>query len=526
MVALAPLRTEVVWRPQPGPQEAAIACPIDDLFYGGSRGGGKSDYLLGDFAIHADKYGPNAHGIVFRRTYAELEELEKRANQVYPKLGATYNSSKHTWTFRNGATLKLRYLEKNKHANRYIGHQYTWMGVDQAEQFPSPEPLDLLLGCLRSAAGVPCVRRMTGNPGGVGHHWLKQRYITPAKPFTPHRYQPQPATNPELWITAVFIPAKLEDNQLLMRNDPGYEKRIAAATQGNAAMWQAWRYGNWDVISGAMFSAWRSDLHVLKTFTPPASWTVCGGMDAGIRAPSWLGLAVRGPDGDIIVCYEWYWKNKDFYTAGYEVGMSMRGITDLAIDRNTWISADSEMFSQTGIAGLTTAVAFQKGLVDALGAERAPVLIAVSKSSVDHRSFRRGCVALVRQLLHWEADEAGNVPPHKRPKLRIHNRCGHLIRTLPALPISDRDPEDVDTEAEDHPFDGLKYLIVADPPIPEHLKVQKHDENRHPGRHKDGRRRNPQKPWQDAQAEEALGLGGFSTGMRYSGYEMGPADDN
>lgn len=523
------------WKPQAGPQVAAISCPVEDLFYGGQRGGGKTDFLLGDFGRQVEHYGEHAHGILFRRTLPQLDEVIKRARQIYKPMGWTYVEQKKTWTSPRGATLKFRYLDRDADAGEYQGHQYTWEGFDEVGGWPSPEPLDELWACLRSAQGVPCVRRLTGNPGGVGHHWLKARYITPARPFTPHRWQPQPETHPDLWITSIFIPAKLEDNQLLMRNDPTYEGRIAAATKGNKALWQAWRYGNWDVVAGAMFDEWNPEQHVLRTFYPPTGWALMAGMDGGVRNPSWLGFAVKGPEGDIVWLREWYWKEKDFYDAGYDVGQQMDLLAPGSLPAGADLSdlviwADSGMFEETGVGGLTQATEFQRGLADGLGGYHlAPKL--VSAGPMKKKGSRRTSCALVRQYLHWEADETGKVVPRHRPLMRFHERCEHLVRTLPALPVDRDDPEDVDTEAEDHPYDGLRYALMANVPNPLRPMHQTHDENRHPGIDALGQRRRPVKPLADRQREQALerwqqehGQGGYGyrTGMGYGG-DMEPA---
>jgi hypothetical protein len=518
---------EIVWAPQPGPQWAAIHCPIPDLFFGGQRGGGKTDFLLGDFARQESKYGKHAHGILFRRELPELDEVVKRSRQLYGEggLGWDYHEQKKTWTAPSGATLKFRYLDRDADAAKYQGHQYTWLGIDEAGTWPSPEPIDELWATLRSAAGVPCVRRLTGNPGGVGHHWLKARYIAPALPFEQHRWQPQPDTNPHLWVHSVFIPSRLEDNQILLKNDPGYEDRIAAATHGNKALWQAWRYGNWDVIAGAFFAEWNAEQHVLQRFTPPPEWEMFGGMDAGVRAPSWLGLAVRGPEGDTVVVREWYWRAKDFFTAGQDVARDMRAIDPRELPVGYPWSAvtlwgDSSMFSDTGVGGLTQASEFQRGLDDVFGGnDRAPKL--VSAATVKGPGSRRMGAALVAQMLHFDRAEDGSVPPHRRPLLRMHKRCEHLIRTLPALPVSPRDPEDVDTEAEDHPFDGLKMMLLANPPRPPERVHVDRDENLHPGFHPTGERRRPKKPlaerikeFEHAHALRSPGLGGgFRSGV-------------
>ncbi len=511
---------QVAWTPQPGPQTAAITCPVPDIFFGGQRGGGKTDWLLGDYAEQASQYGKDAHGILFRRSMPELEEVVKRSRAIYGLIGWDYNEQKKTWSTPQGGTIKFRFLERDADAGLYQGHQYTWQGWDELTNWPAAEPVDELWATLRSAAGVPARRCSTGNPGGVGHHWVKARYITPAPPFTPFTWAPQPETHPHLTVQSIFIPSRLEDNILLMQNDPAYESRIAAATRGNPALWKAWRYGDWDVIAGAAFEEWNKDVHVSDTFSIPPNWDLFAGMDAGVRNPSWVGLIGRGPEGDTVVTHEWYWRNKDLKTAGEETGKTMRLIPPAHLPVGfDWhrliIWGDSSMFSDSGIGGLTQATEFQEGLNTAFGGfEAAPAL--VSAATVKGPGSRRMGVALVRQMLHWEAGPDGEITPHNRPLLRVHARCKELIRTLPALPISRKDPEDVDTNAEDHPFDGLKMALLANPvPPPRQVRVQG-NENKHPGLSPTGRRHRPKKPLSLTEWQQNQSGPGYTTGVRYN----------
>jgi hypothetical protein len=151
-----------------GPQIDLISCPIEDVFYGGARGGMKSYGIILDFVAHADQYGRAARGIIFRRSYDELVEIERICHEV---LGGVWRwkASGRTWTSPKGATLKLRYLDRDEDAARYQGHQHTRVYVDEAGAFANPRPIDLLFGTLRSPEGVPVGRRLTGNPGGPGH---------------------------------------------------------------------------------------------------------------------------------------------------------------------------------------------------------------------------------------------------------------------------------------------------------------------------------------------------------------------
>jgi hypothetical protein len=120
-----PRSTKLVWSPQRGPQAALIKCPADEIFYGGARGGGKTDGMLGKFAFKAQRYGEHTIGVFFRRSREDLKEAIERSRQIYGPIGATWNEQKKWWTFPNGARLKFEYLDRDADADNYQGHNYT-----------------------------------------------------------------------------------------------------------------------------------------------------------------------------------------------------------------------------------------------------------------------------------------------------------------------------------------------------------------------------------------------------------------
>lgn len=470
------LRT--AWAPQPGPQTAAIQCTARDLFYGGARGGGKTDFLLGDFAAHAGRYGEHAHGILFRRTYSELEEVEKRALQIYTLLGWKYNRSKRTFVAPNGATLKLRYLLRKTDAANYQGHQYTWMAFDELGNWPDPEPIDLLWACLRSAAGVPCVRRCTGNPGGPGHLWVRKRYVEAHPLGMRHfRYKPQEEENPSLEIEAVYIPSKLDDNLLLRQNDPEYENRIAAAAHGSTALWNAWRHGDWWSVVGAAFEEWRSDVHVQK-LRVPTGWRWAAGMDWGYSSFGWFGLAAFGPEGRVHLRWEWYFRKKRPREVGRILGLWMKK-NRAKVPLPEYIVLDNAAFARgDGQGGIRMSIAehIQVGLQEVLKQE-APAVVASPGKTKDSRATRK---ILLHNVLHFEAEKDGTIDEWNRPMLSVDPACKEFIRTVPALPVDEKDPDLVDTEAEDHPFDGFTYLLIARTPIVDESAVKEREPDQAP----------------------------------------------
>lgn len=441
----------VVYEAQPGPQTALISCPIEDIFYGGARGGGKTYGLLGDWLSHSDMYGEFARGIFFRRTYDELDEVQDRASRIFPAVGGKYNTAKRTWQFLNKSSLKLRYLDRDADADRYQGHAYTFMAFDELTNWPDAKPIDKLRACLRSGdAPIPKSFRASGNPGGVGHNWVKLRYIDPAPPFKPHYDQ-----EAETW--RVFIPSTLDDNPALLENDPDYWKRVKAATAGDEALEKAWRFGDWNIVAGGMFDdLWKPKIHVIEPFKIPKSWKVDRSFDWGSSKPFGVGWwaesdgtqAPNGrhyPRGTVFLIDEWYgWNgrpNEGCKMLAIEIG---RGVKEREAEAKYRVQpgcADSSIFDAEN--GVSIADDMQKVGVKWLQADKSP------------GSRKIGWERIRRYL------KASTVWPMEEPGLFIFNSCLQWIRTVPSLPRDAKKRDDVDTNAEDHMGDLTRYRLMA-----------------------------------------------------------------
>jgi hypothetical protein len=233
---------EIVWKGNPK-QELALRCPAFELFFGGARFGGKSDFLLADFLDGVD-HGGKHRGILFRKTYSELEEILIRSRDIYGAIGGQYAETKRTWTFPGGSTLKLRFIERDTDVHHYQGHQYTWIGFDELTNWATDYCYKYMFSCARSPDGLPVRVRSSGNPGSVGHAWVKGRFIDGVTPY--HLFK-----DPYTGLTRTFIPSRLEDNEYA-RNDPDYELRLKNLPPH---LYRAHRFGDWDVFIGQAFGS-------------------------------------------------------------------------------------------------------------------------------------------------------------------------------------------------------------------------------------------------------------------------------
>lgn len=446
---------KIIWQPQPGPQTELIRCPVTEVFYGGARGGGKTEASIGDWLEHSGAYGQHAVGVFFRRKFKQLEEVVARTQVLFPQIGAKYNSQRAEWAMPGGGRLKFRYIERDIDAQEYQGHNYTRVYIEEATNFPTAAPINLLRGTLRSAAGVPVGLRLTGNPGGPGHHWVKARYITP----DPRGWKIleevfEGIQGERLVVQRVFIPSKISDNALLYKNDPYYVARLKQA--GSAALVKAWLEGNWDLVDGAFFDTWDEDKHVLReqdwVHRIPKYAMRFRAFDHGYAKPFSVGwYAVSDgtwglPDGALFKYREWYGSNG-------KPNEGLRMTNDLiaqgVIAREIVNDPSRDVFNREAIS---------------FGVGDPSIFIRNGGPSIAETHTANG--------LSWRPADNKRIPGWAevrrrlngvggRPLLYIASCCDDTIRTLPVAQVDPVDPEDLDTEGEDHAIDELRYACMA-----------------------------------------------------------------
>jgi hypothetical protein len=420
---------------------------VYEVFFGGARGGGKTDAVLGEWAIHSDQYGADAIGLMVRRSRVELSETFERARRIYTPLGARFTTAPMRCVMPNGARLTFAYLERDSDAEGYQGHSYTRVYVEEAGNFPTPAPIMKLHATLRSGAGVPCRMRLTGNPGGPGHQWVRARYIDPA----PMGWQT--LRDPETGLQRIYIPSRVGDNRYL---GDAYVTQIKAS--GAPELVRAWLEGDWSVIAGAFFPEWEPSRHVGTPRELPAHWTRYRATDWGSAKPfAVLWFAVSDgelpefPRGALVVYREWYGMQPGQPNVGLRLtaeevaeGIASREAGDPVPDEARMGGvADPAMFTADG--GPSIAERMQRA------------------AKIVQRRADNARVARAGAMGGWDQVRARLKGDGERPGLYVFSTCVHLIRTLPALQHDADKPEDVDTDGEDHAPDALRYGCMARP---------------------------------------------------------------
>lgn len=475
---------EVTWAPQPGSQELLLSCPIPEVLYCGTRGGGKTDTLLMDFAQDCGKgWGAEWRGIIFRHTFPQLEDVVQKAKKWMPRLfpGWTFNEAKYTATWPSGEKLMFRQFKDPSDYWNYHGHAYPWIAWEELTTWPDPSCYKTMFSCNRSAVpGIPIRVRSTTNPFGPGHNWVKARWRLPV---------PQPRVVGEVIRDSVdsegypepprvAINSHVLENQILLQAQPDYIQKLRASARSPAEL-EAWLNGSWDIVAGGMFDdVWYEVRHraVVKPFIPPDSWRIDRSFDWGSSRPfsvGWWaesdgtdfvdgdGLRRSSVKGDMYRIMEWYgWNGQPNEGSRLMAADIARGIREREL-KMPWGArvrdgpADASIFDKENGPSIADDMALPVRMVDGKTVE------GVYWEAADKSSGSRVLGwQMVRERLRGVLPE---VPgrPRERPGLYIFNTCDQWLRCVPVLPRDEKKMDDVDTDAEDHNGDETRYRVRA-----------------------------------------------------------------
>ena len=431
-------------------QKQFMDAEADEVLFGGAAGGGKSYGQLADALVYALKY-PGSRQLILRRTFPELEHsIIFTSLQFFPTKAAKYRAANHTWEFCNKSLIEFGYLAAEKDVLRYQGAEYDVVRFDELTHF-TEEQYTYLLSRIRGVNTYPKQMKSSTNPGGIGHAWVKRRFIDGAEPGELHR---DAATG----MSRIFIPSFVQDNVFLMRADKDYQKRLELLPEAEK---KALLYGQWDIFDGQVFAEWRNDprgyktrrwSHVIAPFAIPKHWRRFRTFDFGYAKPlavSWVAVAEDGrayhsrelygctgaPDTGVRWTAQKIAKAIREIEAREEQGQTICGYADPAIWNATGSAEGSiaEMMERAGVY-------FEKGKNNRLA----------GKMQVHYR---------------LAFDDEGI------PMLYVFDTCKHMIRTLPQLRYDPVNPEDVDTRQEDHLYDAMKYFLMSDPIGPREVET-------------------------------------------------------
>lgn len=403
--------------------------PAFETMYGGAAGGGKSYGQLTDTLLYALKYRKSKQ-LFLRRTFPDLEKsIIRMALETYPRELYTYNKASHTMTFINGSIVDFGYLDRDSDVYQYQSAEYDVIRFDELTHFTEYMYTYMFSRC-RGANDYPKAVKSTTNPGGVGHVWVKERFVDIGAPNTVHKFGSG---------SRIFIPATIYDNPFLMKKDPEYIKRLQALSEKER---KALLDGCWDITDGVFFPEIQRGLHVVSAFDIPQEWNRYFVMDYGLDMLAGYLVAVS-PAGWCYVYRELY-EGIDSGGKGLIVSEAAERIKELVgKDKIQQYFAPPDLWNRQKDTGKSIAQLFREHGISLMRTQNERV---------------QGWFSL-KEMLRECIDESG------RPaaRLRIFANCINLVRCITSVQVSDKNPNDVATNPHEltHSVDAMRYFAAA-----------------------------------------------------------------
>jgi phage terminase large subunit len=415
-------------------QEQFINATQDEVLYGGAAGGGKSHGQLIDALLFALKY-PKSRQLILRRTFPELKRsLISKSFEIFPLDYTKYNEANKIWTFVNGSIIEFGYCDSERDVYQYQSAEYNVIRFDELTHFVK-EQYTYLISRIRGVNGYPMQIKSTTNPGGVGHSWVKERFIDAAPPnteFQIKREKGKPAS-------AIFIPAKVQDNKFLMESDPEYVDRLQSLGEDNV---KALLYGEWDLTEGQFFSEFKRDIHVVEPFEIDPNWRSYITIDYGLDMLAAYRVTLDNNDNAYITHEIYEGKDKpNEKSNGLLVSEAAERIKEISEGVRT-IIAPPDLWNANNQTGKSTALMFSE------------YGVSLTKANNDRIA---GWLAVKERLKVFQ-DEHGVLTS----KAKIFSNCTNLIRTIPALQHDPKKPNDVANQPHEltHAPDAIRYLFL------------------------------------------------------------------
>lgn len=407
-------------------QQAFIDSQAFETLFGGAAGGGKSYGQLVDGLLYALKY-PKSKQIIFRSTFADLEKsLIRTSMDLYPLSIADYNSSKHTWKFKNGSIVDFGYIQYEKDVYQYQSAEYDVIRFDELTHFTEFMYTYMISRCRGANPYPKCIKSST-NPGGVGHNWVKERFIDIGAPNVIHTCKLETGET----TTRIFIPSLVQDNKFMLTYDPDYIKRLDALPEKER---RALKYGDWDIFDGQFFTEFKRDIHVIEPFEIPKDWYIYFVMDYGLDKLAGYWIAVDYNNNAYVF--------REVYESNLLVSQARDKIKEMTNEQIYLYLAPPDLWNRHKETGKSTADIFEEGD------------ITLYKTNNDRI---QGWLQMKEWLKPYK-DEQGCMTA----KLKIFNTCKNLIRCLPQVQHDEKRVGDIANEPHEltHSVDAIRGFCV------------------------------------------------------------------
>jgi phage terminase large subunit len=397
--------------------------------YGGARGGGKSHWLLAQMGVDDCMRVPGLKCLLLRKVgKANLEHFEDLRRKLFTKLGHEFSAFRGILTFNNGSRIIAGHFQNEKDIDAYLGLEYDVIGIEEATTLTARKYQDITTCCRTSKPNWRPRIYSTTNPGGVGHAWYRTRFVAPML----ERRETETR----------FVSARVTDNRW---NNPEYI-RVLQGLSG----WQrrAWLDGDWDIAAGQFFTTLRREVHVVEDFDDTRAREWFCAMDYGFAHYTVVLLGCTDGDGNLFVVDEHaerLWLPQR-HAPAIKAMLARHKIGDRKLELGDLkrFVAGADVFSRQS-DGTTVAAQYAKQG------------ITLRPANTDRLN---GWAEIMTRF--------GDVEANIRPTLFIHQRCGRLIETLPALQHDPNRPEDVlkidaddDGVGGDDCADCLRYLVAT-----------------------------------------------------------------
>lgn len=414
-------------------QQQFIDSKAFETLFGGAAGGGKSYIQLIDSLIYALRY-PKSKQIIFRRTFPDLERSIIRVSlDIFPRSVASYNSSKHTWTFKNGSILDFGYIATENDVYQYQSAEYDVIRFDELTHFTETMYTYMFSRC-RGANNYPKGIKSSTNPGNIGHVWVKNRFINIGAPNEIHECILE---NTGTTVTRLFIPSLFTDNIFLLKKDPDYIKRLDNLPEKER---KALKDGNWDIMDGMFFSEFDRKIHVINPFIIPDHWRHYIAFDYGLDMFAVVFVAIDE-------------KGKAYvYDEIYKSGLIVTEAIQLLKSRMRKIKYDAiyappDLFRKHNDTGKSTAEYFSNAGI---------YLTQSSNNRI------QGWLDVKEWIHPYKTRNEQTGELYTDSRLKIFSNCVNLIRCLPELQHDEKKVNDCAIEPHEitHIPDALRYFAT------------------------------------------------------------------